>query len=102
MGNHEYPCPSCGFFTTGEVRFHSFNICPLCNWEDDGVQLANPACNGGANRGSLIEYQRESMKAYPFEIHVIGKYKRDPNWRSLSNQEITQVEAEKKRKSLEE
>jgi hypothetical protein len=30
-------------------------ICPVCNWEDDPVQAANPVLDGGANRVSLEE-----------------------------------------------
>ena len=31
----------------------TFEICPVCNWEDDNVQAAHPAMSGGANRMSL-------------------------------------------------
>lgn len=43
----DLPCPSCGFLTL-EDFYGSYAICPICNWEDDGVQLANPTSNGGA------------------------------------------------------
>ncbi|MEV8086645.1 CPCC family cysteine-rich protein [Streptomyces nigra] len=36
----------------------SHEICPVCFWEDDGVQFRWPAMGGGANEVSLIEAQR--------------------------------------------
>ena len=32
-----------------------FEICPVCNWQDDGVQNDDPNYSGGANEMSLIE-----------------------------------------------
>jgi Cysteine-rich CPCC len=32
-----------------EGAYGSYVICDVCGWEDDQVQLANPACGGGAN-----------------------------------------------------
>ncbi len=36
----------------------SYDICPICFWEDDNVQLRWPDYAGGANALSLIESQR--------------------------------------------
>ena len=30
-----------------------YDICPICFWEDDGVQFADPDYEGGANEESL-------------------------------------------------
>jgi hypothetical protein len=35
----------------------SYEICPVCFWEDDLVQLRWPDYTGGANKPSLIEAQ---------------------------------------------
>lgn len=35
----------------------SYDICEICYWEDDVVQLAFPDLAGGANKCSLIEGQ---------------------------------------------
>ncbi|MGD0900120.1 MAG: CPCC family cysteine-rich protein [Thermoguttaceae bacterium] len=51
-----YPCPCCGYLTLEELP-GSFEICPICFWEDDIVQLAFPDLAGGANECSLIEGQ---------------------------------------------
>ena len=36
----------------------SCDICPICFWEDDNVQLRWPDWAGGANTPALIESQR--------------------------------------------
>jgi hypothetical protein len=95
--NHtsEVPCPSCGFFTIGETSFGSYNICNLCDWEDDAVQLANPACPGGANKLSLIDSQRNILEKLPLARNEYNEIKRDQNWRPLNNSEIDKYEKEK-------
>ena len=47
----EHPCPVCGETLFGEGG--SYEICELCGWEDDPVQLADPEFRGGANQVSL-------------------------------------------------
>lgn len=54
MNNQKgYPCPCCGFLTLSEAGHGSFEICPVCGWEDDDAQYNNPNLSGGANRESL-------------------------------------------------
>jgi cysteine-rich CPCC protein len=59
--DQRYPCPCCGFLTLEEVPPGSFEICPVCWWEDDAVQYAHPDMAGGANRVSLNE-ARENVR----------------------------------------
>jgi hypothetical protein len=59
--NKGYPCPCCGFLTLSEDTHETFEICPVCNWEDDDVQFNNPDFRGGANQESLNE-ARENYK----------------------------------------
>ncbi len=42
-------CPCCGFLTLPAESYGSYEICSLCNWEDDQVQLSNPCEEGGQN-----------------------------------------------------
>ncbi|MFH8738427.1 CPCC family cysteine-rich protein [Streptomyces sp. NPDC017964] len=51
------PCPCCGHLVLDETP-GSYEICPICFWEDDGVQFRCPTMTGGANRVSLIEAQQ--------------------------------------------
>ncbi len=48
-----YSCLCCGYLTLGEQPPGTFEICPVCKWEDDNVQAADPPLAGGANRMSL-------------------------------------------------
>src|SRR5947199_5373859 len=78
-------CPGCGFCTIGEDFYGSYEICEVCGWEDDAVQLANPCSGGGANKESLAECQRRSST---WSKEQMGRYERDPHWRPLTDAEI--------------
>ena len=81
-----YPCPACGSLVLADTP-GSYQLCSVCDWEDDAVQLANPTTGGGANRCSLVEAQ-----ASPRD-HAPG-VPRDPAWRPVSEQEIAWHRAE--------
>lgn len=55
MNNDEqlFPCPCCGNLTLSEPG--EYEICPVCQWEDDPVQGRDPDYAGGANKESLNE-----------------------------------------------
>ncbi len=46
-------CPCCGSILLDCEAPCSYDICPVCWWEDDPVQSAEPAMSGGANAVSL-------------------------------------------------
>jgi hypothetical protein len=50
-GNGVLNCPCCGNRTISEPD--SYEICEICRWEDDPVQLSDPDYSGGANHISL-------------------------------------------------
>jgi len=75
----EYPCPGCGFLVFGEPS-GSFAICPVCGWEDDNVQFADPHYQGGANGNSLAEHRRGVLSRFPPAILEYGGFQRDPGW----------------------
>lgn len=56
MGMNKTPhlCPCCGYYLF-EDGPGSFDICPICFWEDDIVQSNNPTYSGGVNAMSLNE-----------------------------------------------
>ncbi|HJR74054.1 MAG TPA: CPCC family cysteine-rich protein [Luteimonas sp.] len=86
------PCPACGFQTL-ERGYCSYDICPLCDWEDDGVQLANPTSGGGANRASLAQAQAAALEKLPLELGIAQGYRRGLGWRPLSEEEIMAFDA---------
>lgn len=53
-----YPCPCCGFLTRSEEALGTFDICPVCGWEDDYLQGRDLLLEGGANTVSLAEARR--------------------------------------------
>ncbi len=59
MKKTKYPCPVCGALTLEE----EYDICPVCNWEDNDIQRDNPDWDGSANEMSLNE-AREYWKKY--------------------------------------
>src|SRR5271166_1424144 len=78
-------CPGCGFRTIGESFYGSYEICPVCGWEDDAVQLANPCSGGGANKESLVECQRHVAALSNAQV---SEFEQDPGWRPLSDKEV--------------
>lgn len=54
--NKELICPVCHQYEFEIKDF--FEICPICGWEDDGIQRDDPDYAGGANRLSLNNYKK--------------------------------------------
>jgi len=54
----KYRCPCCGNLTLEEKPPGTFNICPVCYWEDDNLQFNNHEYDGGANKVSLKQAQK--------------------------------------------
>ena len=84
-----YPCPCCGYDVFSEP-VGSYEICPICFWEDDLVQLAFPDLSGGANKCSLIEGQHNYAQAAVCEERLAAHVrradasdKRSTGWRPL-------------------
>ncbi|AEE47593.1 CPCC family cysteine-rich protein [Cellulomonas fimi] len=84
-----YPCPCCGHVTFGEPP-GSYEICGVCFWEDDAVQLRWPNYGGGANTPSLIEAQRTFAEVGAMESRFVGHVRAadeseplDEGWRPI-------------------
>jgi hypothetical protein len=73
---------------TLEGEYGSYTICPLCDWEDDPAQLANPTSEGGANKKSLLQAQQTSIEKYPVHVQLAGSFRRSTSWRPLLPSEI--------------
>lgn len=61
-----HPCPCCGFRTLAEAERGSYDLCEICDWEDDGVQYRDPDYRGGANRESLNKARAAFARAHPY------------------------------------
>jgi len=64
----KYKCACCGHFTLDEKPENTFQICAICFWEDDGVQLHNPDYEGGANTVSLNQAKANFKKLGASEV----------------------------------
>ena len=82
-----FPCPSCGFEVFSEPP-GSYEICELCGWEDDHVQLRFPAMAGGANKSSLAYHQLQALAEYPINVSLAKGFRRSNQWRPLLEREI--------------
>lgn len=88
-------CPACGFAVLAD-GYGSYEICTVCGWEDDGVQLANPTSSGGANGKSLAEVQADVVGRMPLQVMTHGEFERDPLWRPLNRHELDDAEAKRR------
>src|SRR5262245_13445007 len=90
MGDLElrFTCPACGFRTLPEA-YGLYNICEVCGWEDDPVQLGDPSYGGGANRESLAEHQAAFVLSLRHRATEHKGFFRDPEWRPLSVSDVT-------------
>jgi hypothetical protein len=87
MIESRFTCPCCGYRTLHESP-GSHSICKVCFWEDDHVQLLDPAYRGGANSPSLIECQANYLRHGACEERFVANVRspeadesRDPDWR---------------------
>lgn len=61
-----YACPVCGKYTFESAG--DFDICEVCGWEDDIIQLENPDEEDCANHMSLNQAKRAYAKGL---VHLI-------------------------------
>jgi len=98
----KYPCPCCGYCVF-EQATGSYNICPICFWEDDEFQLTYPFAIG-ANRVNLFVAQNNFLVLRTSEEKFIklvrtplSKDMQDPDWRTLDiEKDIIRTSEEKK------
>ncbi|MBN8850666.1 MAG: hypothetical protein J0H07_02300 [Sphingobacteriales bacterium] len=86
----KYTCPCCGYKTLSQSYRGSYEICPICYWEDDGVQYGDPDHEGGANPMSLRQAQKNFQRLgaceeemLPFVRRPAPDEEKDTSWRML-------------------
>lgn len=71
-------CPCCGYYTFINGLGGTYDICPVCFWEDDITDYSNPeACTGANHVNSLIE-ARENFQKYGVCEPEMKRYVRPP------------------------
>ena len=72
----KYPCSGCGYLVFAKPP-GSLTICPVCEWEDDALQLEfATTLAAGANALTLFEAQRSGAPAD-------ARFEREPAWRAI-------------------
>jgi hypothetical protein len=91
MGSSKFTCPCCGYRTLDEQPPGTYQVCPICLWEDDQIQFQDPDYRGGANSVSLREAQDNFRRFGASEQRFRQQARspspaerRDPEWRPLS------------------
>lgn len=84
----ELPCPCCGYRTLFEPW--TYDLCPVCHWEDDYNQLRWPDSAGGANGVTLIVEQRRFLRLEAADVFYGNRVRapradepRDDGWRPI-------------------
>jgi len=100
MNTTLYPCPCCGYLVFKESP-GSYDICPICFWEDSVSELRFATLGGGANTPSLVEAQLNTVKygvkvpGYKRRIEPPIPFKHEENWRiidlKIDNIELSSV-----------
>lgn len=85
-----YPCPCCGYLVFDEPP-GSGDICMICFWEDDALQLRFPELADQTNIVSLAEAQRNYAKFGAIDERLAGDVRqptaadvRDPDFRPIA------------------
>lgn len=77
MKFNNHPCACCGFLTISFPSGDTYEICPVCFWEDDNFQNYDVDNKGGANEISLREAKQNFSKFGVSDLQFI-KYVRRP------------------------
>ncbi|OAS21573.1 hypothetical protein A8708_16730 [Paenibacillus oryzisoli] len=85
----KYTCPCCGYKTFDEEPLGTYDICDVCDWEDDAVMNENPDYWGGANAVCLRQAQRNFIiygakeKKYLDNVFPRDAYEQDLSWKPV-------------------
>ena len=65
MPDRFYPCHCCGFLTLSDPQSGSYEICPVCFWEDDGQdEIELHVARGGSNGCLSLAEARTNFAAF--------------------------------------
>lgn len=91
--NDKFACPCCGSKTFNKKPKGSYEICEVCFWEDDPIQLSDPDYEGGANRVSLRQGQKNFIEFGACEKGMLKNVRpqtreetRDNDWKPLNGE----------------
>lgn len=80
-------CPCCGYQTLPEGKPGSYEVCPVCYWQDDPLQFGDLEHVSDANHVSLREARQNFQECGACQPELVEKTqdpprsaRRDPNW----------------------
>jgi Cysteine-rich CPCC len=82
-----FACPCCYCLTLDESPPGTFLCCPVCWWEDDPIQFADPDYRGGANQPSLNE-ARENFRQQQVSDPSLRHLARPPHPQELPKNDV--------------
>lgn len=95
----QFTCSCCGYKTLSDYP-GSYEICPICFWEDDPVQILGPWYEGGANRPSLVQAQLNYQKfgaceegAEEYTRKPLEGEVRDFRWRMVNDSDKDKIKS---------
>jgi hypothetical protein len=71
-GPSSFACPCCAYLTLDREPGGTFDLCPVCFWEDDPIQFDDHDYNGGANKVSLNEARNNFIELGASEQRFLG------------------------------
>jgi len=72
----KHQCPCCDNFTIKNPDPLEHEICPVCFWENDPIQNADPEYDGGANKVSLSKARKNYKKFGASEEKFVSKVRK--------------------------
>lgn len=85
----KHPCPACGYYVFSELD-NQAEICPICGWQNDLIDLQEMYQPMGPNKVSLEVAQRSFATIGAVEQRFVDKVRkpneedvRDLKWRPL-------------------
>jgi len=88
----KFACSCCGYKTFSHKPNGSYDICEVCYWEDDPIQLEKPDYKDGANPMSLRQAQMNFQRFGACEKAMLPNVRRptadearDESWKLLQS-----------------
>ena len=92
----KYKCPCCGYYTFSEPLGDTYDICPVCYWEDDEWQMSHPDEAGGANKVSLNQ-AKQNYKEFGACEQTMKAHVRPAEYKDTICADISELFTEKGR-----
>lgn len=86
-----YPCPCCGYLTLSEKSPGTYEICPICCWEDALID-EEPGSNGVSLRiaqRNFLAFGACDRDFLTYTRHPTKQDHRSPDWQTLDQQANT-------------